>query len=272
MEFFADKIVIITGGASGIGRALSEELARRKANVILADVNTELLEETTKSITEAGGKAKAATLDVTDHEAVKKLVDDTVSKHGRLDYIFNNAGIVVLGETRDNSYDDFKRVLDVNIYGVANGVMAAYPVMVKQGFGHIVNTASLAGLVPVPESVSYTTTKFAVVGLSNSLRTEGADLGVKVSVVCPGLIKTPIYYSKTVKLDQDKMLEDVFEAMPPEKCASVILRGVKRNKAIITVTLLAKPLWLLHRISPGLTLWLAKLLMRRLRKDLRIED
>jgi len=274
MGIFVDKIVIITGGASGIGRALGEELSRRRAQVILADVNTKLLEEVANSITEAGGRAKTVTLDVSDFEAVKKLVDDTVAQYGRLDYIFNNAGIGVGGEARDVSIDDWRRVIDVNLYGAVNGVTAAYPVMVKQGFGHIINTASLAGLIPLPGEVSYSASKYGIVGLSNALRVEGADLGVKVSVVCPGFIETPIFYnSKVVKVDREKLLELIPKGIiiTPEKCARIILRGVKSNKATIVVTLLAKFFWLLQRISPGLVLWIGRQAVKKMR-EVRIED
>ena len=115
MEIFADKIVIITGGASGSGRALGEELAARGAYVILADVNSQLLQETSRAIEKAGYDVKSSVVDVSDFDAVKKFIDDTVSEHGRLDYLFNNAGIVIGGETRDCSYDDWRKVIDVNL-------------------------------------------------------------------------------------------------------------------------------------------------------------
>ena len=240
--------------------------------MILVDVNTKLLEEVADSITKAGGRAKAVTLDVSDFAAVKKLVDDTVAQYGRLDYIFNNAGVAVGGEARDYSYDDWRKVINVNLYGAVNGVAAAYPIMVKQGFGHIINTASLAGLTPSAGEVSYTASKYGIVGLSNALRVEGAGLGVKVSVVCPGFIETPIFYtSKIIKLDREKLLELAPKAITPEKCARVILCGVERNKATIVVTLLAKFLWLLQRISPGLVLWMGGQSIKKMR-EARIED
>ena len=275
MGIFQDKIAIVTGSASGIGRALSEELARRGAIVMMADVQTKQLEEVVDSITSSGHRVKAVTLDVTDFDAVKALVDDTVKEYGRLDYIFNNAGIAIGGEVRDCSIDDWRKVIEVDLYGVVHGVHAAYPIMVEQGFVHIINTASIEGLVPFPGTISYVASKYGVVGLSNALRVEGADLGVKVSVICPGYIKTAIFHtSKMIKIDRQKILESLPERLgiTPEECASVILRGVERNKATIVVTGMAKVLWMLQRICPGLILWMMRRNIKRGRKETRIED
>ncbi len=275
MGIFQDKTAIVTGAASGIGRALSEELARRGAIVMMADVQTKELEEAVDLITKSGHRVKAATLDVTDFDAVKALVDDAVEEYGKLDYIFNNAGIAVGGEVRDCSIDDWRNVIEVDLYGVVHGVHAAYPIMVEQGSGHIINTASIEGLIPFPGTISYVASKYGVVGLSNALRVEGADLGVKVSVVCPGYIKTPIFHtSKLIKIDRQKMLESLPErfGITPEECASVILRGVERNKATIVVTGMAKVLWMLQRICPGLILWMMRRNLKRSREETRIED
>ncbi|MCP4591902.1 MAG: SDR family oxidoreductase, partial [bacterium] len=193
MSKFQAKIAIVTGGASGIGQALCKELARRgAASVVVADVNAEVAREVAEAITTAGGRARAAELDVTQAEAVQALVEQTVSEHGRLDYMFNNAGIAIEGEVRDMTLDQWRRIVDVNLWGVIYGTTSAYRVMVGQGFGHIVNTSSGAGLAPVALGTAYSATKHAVVGLSTLLRAEGAGLGVKVSVVCPGAIRTGI--------------------------------------------------------------------------------
>ncbi len=273
MGLFKNKTVIITGSASGIGRALSEELARRGARLILTDINTEALQETTEAIIKAGGTANGATLDVTDVKAVKQLVDSTVAEYGRLDYIFNNAGIVIPGEARDYAYDDWRKVIDTNLYGVIHGVAAAYPVMCRQGFGHIVNTASLAGLIPATGAISYTVSKYGVVGLSHVLRVEGSDLGVKVSVVCPGMVETPINnYENSANLDKQTMLNMLPKnLMGPEKCAKIILRGVERNKSTILVTTVAKIFWPLQRLNPDLMMLLWKAFIRKMRKA-RIND
>jgi len=275
MGAFSDKVAIVTGAGSGIGRALGEALSRRGARVILADVNQRSVEDAAELISRAGHHAEAVQLDVSLFEAARKLVEQIATKYGRLDYMFNNAGIAVGGEVRDCSIDDWRNVLHVNLFGVVNGVAAAYPLMVEQGYGHIINTASIEGLIPFPGSVSYAASKYGVVGLSNALQIEGADLGVKVSVVCPGYIKTPIFHtSKMIKIDRQKMLEYLPErfGITPEKCALVILRGVERNKPIIVVTALAKILWLMHRINPGWILWMMRRKLKQSREEVRIED
>ena len=155
MDTFKDKVVIVTGAASGIGRALGEELARREAMVVLADINDHLLDEVATSMAASGYRYETVPVDVANHDAVAKLVTAAVARHGRLDYMFNNAGIAVGGEVRDCAIDDWRNVIDVNLYGVINGIDTAYPIMVKQGFGHIVNTASIEGLLPFPGTVSY---------------------------------------------------------------------------------------------------------------------
>jgi len=274
MSIFTDKTAIVTGAASGIGKALAEALARQGAIVVAGDKNAAGVEAMAKAASQAGGKIKAVGLDVTDAAAVQRVVDETAREHGRLDYIFNNAGIGVGGEARDISLADWRAVLDVNLMGVVHGVAAAYPRMVKQGFGHIVNTASIEGLVPFPITIAYAASKYAVVGISSSLRVEGADLGVKVSALCPGFIRTPIFTdSKMVGLDRTKMHLDLGEkiGVSPERCAAVALRGVERNRAIITVTAHAKLFWWLHRLSPNLVIALMKWAMRRIREEARVE-
>lgn len=271
-DTFKDKIVVITGGASGIGRALGEELCSSGARVVLADLNAELLSKTGDELRASGHQVDTTALDVRNFEAVKRLIEETAGEHGRIDYLFNNAGIVVAGEARDSSLDDWRSVIDTSLYGVVHGVVAAYPIMLKQGSGHIVNTASLAGLIPAVGEISYTAAKYGIVGLSHSLRAEAADLGVRVSVVCPGFIDTPILRTlKVVKLDREKLLAEIPKTMPVDQCAREILRGVERNKATIAPTTSAKVLWRLYRYAP----WLVGLLMKRSvnrMRALRIEE
>ncbi len=267
-----DKIAIITGGASGIGLAVGEQLAKRGATVILADINGAQAEAAALKINSAGGKSEAACVNVSDAVAVQQLVDGVAARYGRLDYMFNNAGISMTGEARDTNLADWDRIIKVNLNGVVNGIQAAYPLMIRQGHGHIINTGSIAGLVPFPLNMVYSATKHAVVALSASLRTEAAGLGVKVSVVCPGFIDTPLKDTLTYRnMDKEEAKKALpFKLHPVEGCATAIVNGVLRNKAFIVTPLHAKLLWWIYRSLPGFFLWantIAAGKSRKLRKE-----
>jgi NAD(P)-dependent dehydrogenase (short-subunit alcohol dehydrogenase family) len=255
MGSYNGKTALVTGGASGIGRALCEALAQRGAFVVVTDVDGEGAATVARAITARGGRASTSALDVRDAAAFEAIVAATAAQHGGLDYLFNNAGLAVLGEERDVSLDDWKRVLDVDLLGVVHGVRAAYPLMVRQSSGHIVNIASLAGLVPTPLAASYSAAKHGVVGLSHALRAEGARLGVKVSVVCPGFIDTPIFQISPIRaaIERADLLSLNPKPMPPARCAEIILDGVLKNRGVIPVTAFAHVVWALHRLSPAIT-------------------
>ncbi len=266
MSTFRDRTAIVTGGASGIGRALCEALGKHGAVVVVADRDAARAEAVAQGVRSSGGRAQGRALDVRDAAAFRKLVEDTAAEHGRLDYLFNNAGIVIGGDERDVSLEDWNEVLDVDLHGVVHGVRPAYALMVKQGHGHIVNTASVAGLIPAPGEISYTAAKYGVVGLSHALRAEGARLGVKVSVVCPGFIETPILDSPVRGADSDKLRKLIPKAMPPDRCARVILDGVAKNRATIVVTAHARALWYIARVSPDAAIWMATRVIERVRR------
>ncbi|MGO9116537.1 MAG: SDR family NAD(P)-dependent oxidoreductase [Desulfomonilaceae bacterium] len=267
IRVFSGATAIVTGGASGIGRALAEELAKRGCEVVLADRQIVAAEEVASGIrTLAGGKATAANLDVTDFPALQQLVNDTVERTGRLDYMFNNAGIAIGGSVRDYGIPEWNQIIDVNLRGVVNGVQAAYCIMMKQGFGHIVNTASMAGLIPSPGNVAYSMTKHAVVGLSKSLRAEAAILGIRVSALCPGVIRTPILYGgglygkMLIDIPQEKLhqLWERLKPMSPGGFAEKVIDSVAKNKPIIVVPSWWKLLWWTNRLSPSLGIALAQ--------------
>lgn len=262
MTMFSEQVAVVTGGASGIGRALATQLVAAGARVVVADVNGPLADEVAHAL---GPRARAARVDVTDPQAVRQLVDGTVAREGAIDLLFNNAGIAVFADARDTSLDDWNRQIDVNLRGVVHGIAAAYPLMVRRGCGHIVNTASAAGLLPVPANIAYVATKHAVVGLSLTLRAEGRNFGVRVSVVCPGVIDTPIVQSaKIVGPTRETVLADpLLRLRSPAKLATAILRGVRRNRAIIPFTPEVRVFWALHRLSPRLTVALLSRIYRR---------
>ncbi|MGB5547418.1 MAG: SDR family oxidoreductase, partial [Polyangiales bacterium] len=261
------------GGAGGIGKALAEEMGARGCYLVLADINSELLDKTAAELRASGAQLDAKTVDVRDAAQVQALVDAAHQELGRIDYVFNNAGVNVCAEIRDTTLEDWNRLIDVNLRGVIHGVHAAYPIMCEQGFGHIINTASAAGLIPAAAEGAYAATKHAVVGLSSTLRIEAASFGVKVSVVCPGLVDTPILDSTSyVKLDPEA-LRKISPGKPvsPRKAAKQILRGVERNRFYIVLTATVHALWRLHRYAPGASLRLGQIAVALFRGE-RVDD
>jgi len=266
---FDGGVAIVTGGASGIGHALGSALAARGCKVVLADLDADLAAEAAAGITESGGAATAVELDVTDSGAVQRVFDEVAREHGRLDYVFNNAGIGVGGEVSDQTVERWRRIVEVNLMGVVHGVQAAYPVMLRQGYGHVINTASMAGLLPGPVMASYSMTKHAVVGLSKAMRVEARDRGVRVSALCPGVIRTPILSGGRHGLllpdipesRQREVVRNSFERfrpMEPSRFAPKVLDQIARNKAIIIVPGWWRALWWLERLSPALSMRLSR--------------
>jgi NAD(P)-dependent dehydrogenase (short-subunit alcohol dehydrogenase family) len=238
-------------------------------------VNADRLERAAAPL---AGSVSTAPLDVRDAAAVNALVTDVIDRHGRIDLMFNNAGIVIGGRTDEMSVEHWDRVLDVNLKGVVNGVAAAYPVMVEQGSGHIVNTASTAGLAPAVMVAAYSASKHAVVGLSGALRPEAAQYGVRVSVVCPGSIDTPILddpapadlapLASPVLTGREYMKFVGLKPIPPEQFALAALHGVARNRAVIVAPASAKAVWYLQRFAPGLVERVARRTARRITREL----
>ncbi|MGY1724764.1 SDR family NAD(P)-dependent oxidoreductase [Blastococcus sp. SYSU DS0533] len=259
------RVAIVTGGTSGIGRALGAALVRRGDRVVLTGTDGARAARVAEELTGVGpGRASAAAVDVRDGAAVAALVTGIVEQQGRLDLLVNNAGVGIGGPVEELDLAHWDRAIDVNLRGVVHGVQAAYPVMLRQGCGHIVNVASVAGLLPNPGFTPYASTKWAVVGLSLSLRGEAAAHGVRVSVVCPGGVDTPML---------DKGMASDLPRVPTVEAADVravitelsgghlysadalatdVLRGVDRNRAIIVAPRQARIAWRLMRLSPAL--------------------
>lgn len=257
MRGFADAVAIVTGGGMGLGEALCEELGRWGATVVVADTDEDAASRVAERLESSGVSARAVHVDVANHADVVRLIDGTVAEYGRLDYMINNAGIAIGGDSRDLSIEQWRRVLDVDLLGVVYGTVYAYQVMTRQGHGHIVNISSLSGLVPQPGNTAYCTSKHGIVGLSLSLRFEGADLGVRVSVACPGDMKTKIYDNMVVvnmPREQVATLSRRTHYLMPQMgahdAARVILRGVARNQALIVFPTAVQLIWRLYRLFP----------------------
>ncbi len=217
-------------------------LARRGVRVILADVDEEALARAAQEYGLAGVR-----LDVTDAAAVQAMVDRVVEQHHRLDYLFNNAGVGGTKKMLDATLEEWRRIVDLNLMGVIHGVHAAYPLMVRQGHGHIINTSSISGLIPWPGQTLYNTTKYAVIGLSHSLRPEAARFGVRVNVVCPAAVKSAIW-GTSILGERDKGMTPPPGAMDTGAAAKIIWRGVQANRETIILPRKAKFWSYLYRI------------------------
>lgn len=272
---FKDKIVMITGGASGMGKELAKQLGAQGAVIIVADINTTAGESLIKELRLNGVSTSFQSVDMVDQEAVQQLIQSVVSTHGRLDYMINGVGIVMGGEVQDTNLSNWHKVMTNNVEGISNGMHFAYQQMVLQGHGHIINFASAAGLFPVPIMTIYGASKFAIVGLTHGLRAEAKDMGVKVSVVCPGIVKTPIYESAIYEeVDKDKAIDLFMNKLPSQEtpvAVGRIIKGIQRNKATIMTWYPAYIYWWLYRLSPALYIRLNSLLMPSFRKHLRIK-
>ena len=225
------------------------------------DRQVALANEVCAELRNMGTESMAYSVDVRDFSAVKGVVEETFRKYGRLDYIINNAGILIIGPIENIGVENFDYIMDVNVRGVHHGVQAAYPIMKKQGFGHIVNVSSLLGLIPGGQwAVAYSASKHAVVGLSTNLRIEAAKYGVRVSCFCPGTIETPIHsggeYGKNLTGIPEKAWNaqlKKMKAMGARECASIALDDIARNKAVFVVP--NRPMLksrLFYRFSPSL--------------------
>jgi NADP-dependent 3-hydroxy acid dehydrogenase YdfG len=268
------KVAFVTGGASGIGEALATKLAERGAQVWIADRQIGEAQELAQRLSSGSAKAHAVELDVRDYPSFEGAVATAVQECGRIDFLFNNAGIGVGGEIDSYTLEDWNDVIDVNLRGVIHGIQAAYPIMIRQHSGHIVNTASMAGLMTNAGQASYAATKHAVVALSMPLRLQAARHGVQVSVFCPGVIRTPILTGgkygrlKTTGVSDEEILKwwEPLRPLAPEKFAERALRAVLRNDPIIVVPAWWKAFWYLERLSPSLSMRLAGLTLKRLRE------
>jgi len=237
------KIAFVTGGASGIGAALATKLVDGGAEVWIADRQIGAAQELAQRLNSGAGKAHPIEVDVRSYPSFERAVAEAVQQSGRIDYLFNNAGIGVGGEVDSYTLDDWNDVFDVNLRGVVHGIQAVYPIMIGQHSGHIVNTASMAGLVTNPGMASYTATKHAVVAISKTLRVEAERHGVQVSVFCPGVIRTPMmtggqYGRMNIAGVSDEEFLKFFERlrpMAPEVFAKRALRAVLGGDAIIVV-------------------------------------
>ena len=264
MKSFENKVAAITGAGSGIGRALAYGLARQGCQLALSDVNAEGLAETAARARQLGVQVSETLVNVADREAMHAWAEQVVAEHGRVNAIFNNAGVAQGGTVEGNDYTDYEWVMAINFWGVVNGTKAFLPPIKAAGSGHIINVSSVFGLFAQPGMSAYNASKFAVRGFTESLRQEldMADCGVSASCVHPGGIRTNIAktarmnasLSKVTGQDADQarqQFNDQLLRTTPEQAAQVIINGVLANKRRILIGPDAYALDAMQRLWPA---------------------
>jgi NAD(P)-dependent dehydrogenase (short-subunit alcohol dehydrogenase family) len=259
------RVAVITGAGSGIGRATARLLARHGARVHVADVNTHAADTVVTEIESGGGVAVAHTVDVSDPGAVENLAEAVFTAERGVDVLHNNAGIGHAGNLEATTIEDWQRVIGVNLLGVAYGMQAFVPRMLTQGRpASVINTASMAGIVPTAKMAPYCASKFGVVGLTESLNAELAPRGIHVSAICPGIIDTAIVATGTMRGDiavlHDKATRFYAQrGASPDEVAGAVLDTIAKHRLIVPVPRRQVTVpYLLHRISPRLTQPLAR--------------
>jgi len=251
---FQGRNVILTGAASGIGRALARLLSHCGATTYAIDMDADGLASLAGECT-GPGAVHPVQLDVRDRAAYAAVVSRIQSEAESIDYLFNNAGVTLLGEAQKLPFDRWKWLLDINLMGVVNGVNAVYPIMIAQGSGHIINTASIAGATGYATAAAYTTSKAAILEFSRSLRAEAKAYGVKVYVACPGYVDSGIFHQdRIVGADREAMIRDLpVKMMTTDQAAFGFLSGVVNGKNTIIFPFSAKFLWYLSCWAPAMT-------------------
>lgn len=233
------NVAVITGGASGIGLAVAEQLIARGMRVVLADIDEPKLRDVEARLTEAGADVAGVVCDTASSTSVADLAEATLARFGGCHLLFNNAGIAGVGDAWDGPLELWDRVIGINLYGVIHGIRSFLPIMTEQGVGHIVNTASIAGLIAIPGAAPYNATKHGVVAISESLFLElGAiESPVGVSVLCPGFVKTdlmqnePDHVSSPIgDLIGEMLTTGVAEGIPANDVADAVVEAVDNSR------------------------------------------
>jgi NAD(P)-dependent dehydrogenase (short-subunit alcohol dehydrogenase family) len=258
---------LVTGAGSGIGRATSLALAAEGVRVHAVDIDPARADAIASEIVASGGAAEGHAADVADPVSVAALADALRARGERIEILVNSAGILATGSSEEIELAEWQRILGVNLFGAVHTIRAFAPPMLERGAGHVVNVASLAGLVPFPFVAPYTASKFALVGMSQAMCMELAHRGVTVTAVCPGAVRTGLYTAKPMTLPggaRERIVDLIdHHAMPPERIARDIVRAVRRRRTLVVRAGLARPLWTFYRLAPRLFLWLSRTLLGR---------
>lgn len=247
-----DKVAIVTGASSGIGRVTALRLAREGAHLCLAARRVELLEQVAHDIREMGREALVVPTDVTERDAVRDLVERTLARWGRVDLLVANAGVYVRSPVYELTPEDIERSMAVNFYGAAYAALDVLPHMLAQESGHIVFVCSLDGRKGIPMDTPYAAAKFAMRGFGDVLRQELRGTGVGVSIIYPPRVDTPLIESLEVPWVSPKM--------PPERVAKAVVKAIRRQRAEVIIGFWPRMLDLLNAIAPRWADWFVRVL------------
>lgn len=256
MTAISGNVVVVTGAGSGIGRALAIELSARGAHLAISDINEKGLAETA-SLLGSGTKVTTHVLDVRDWAAVQKHAADVKAQHGRADIVINNAGLTVRDSIEDVSYEDFKLVIDVNLWGVVHGTKAFFPLLRERPEAHIVNISSINGMVPFAKNGPYNVSKYAVYGFNETLMQELSGQKLRVTSVHPGGIQTNIANNAKNFTPKGAAFFNKIAMTSAEQAARTILRAVQKNQKRVFVGADAKLMAAAKRLVPDLTVRIA---------------
>ena len=254
-----NKVVVITGAGSGIGRLTALEFSRKGADLVIADISDERLADVAKEIRALGARVLTRKVDVSKRDDVKAFAEYVIQERGHVDVLHNNAGVSVGGTVVDSSIENWEWIFKINFWGVLYGIKAFLPYMIERRSGHIVNTSSLFGLIGIPGTPAYNATKFAVVGLGETLRAEVQKYNIGVSTICPSWMRTRIAVDGRMEMKENTVANNdnvvkAYEkyAWPPEWVAKAVIKAVRKNKSVVPVGPDAWMLWFTKRLSQNL--------------------
>jgi NAD(P)-dependent dehydrogenase (short-subunit alcohol dehydrogenase family) len=253
---FRDKVVVITGAGSGIGRATALAFADEGADLVIADIHENRLNETAEEIRQRGAQVIAKVVDVSKKKQIRDFAKFVIGQKGCVDILYNNAGVAIGASFENTSIEEFEWIFSINFWGMLYGIKAFLPHMIERRSGHIVNTSSVAGLCATPGMSAYCSTKFAVAGLGESLRAELKKYNIGVSTVCPGVIDTRIVADGHLHLKDDaratnERVVDFYKRFgwSSERVARAVLRAVRKNRSVVPVGPEAWLQWFGKRLS-----------------------
>ena len=272
MKSIKNKISLVTGASSGMGKESALEMARKGAHLVLVDINEQGLQEVAKEIQAMGRRATCIKANLADKEEIKRVALEALEQENHIDILYNNAGVALVEELKDTTEQDWEWLVDINFWAPIRLTNELLPHMIERRQGHIVTTASVAGLIGASMLGAYSVTKFGMVGYSEALRAEVSQYGIKVSAVCPGVVRTGLV--DTIKVPGVKgglghYVDRFFGlvGLNQQEAGKHIVKGIRQNKGYILIAREAKPLWYLKRISPEAAYYVNKAIFKLMRSE-----